>query len=142
MSSPSTRARRLAAVVLATLAVLLSTVLPVSAAGRSAPLTLGVQHLVGSGPGNPAPNVARSLPGWSCGRGIVALSHGPLMVAGSANEMVLADEARALSDDLADVTGLTVPVVSTSRPRGGDILPSLQSAGSQELPGGGQSHVS
>jgi hypothetical protein len=73
---------------------------------------------------------------------MVASSHGPPIVAGSANGMVLADVARTLSDDLADVTGLTVPVVSTSRPRGGDIFLSLQSAGWQELPGGGQSHVS
>jgi hypothetical protein len=129
-------------VVLATLAVLLSTVLPVSAAGRSAPLTLGVQQPVGSAPGNPAPNVVQSLPGWSCGQGMVASSHGPPIVAGSANGMVLADVTRILIDDLADVTGLTMPVVSASRPRGGDIFLSLQSARRQELPGGGQRHVS
>ncbi len=142
MSSPSTRATRLATVVLATFAVLLSTALPVSAAGRSAPLKPGVQQPAGPEPGNPAPNVVRSRRGWSCGQGILTLGHGPRIVAGSANETVLADEARTLSDDLADITGLAVAVVSTPRPRGGGIVLSLQSAESLELSGGGESHVS
>jgi hypothetical protein len=142
MSSPSTRVTRLAAVVLASLAVLLGTVLAASAAGGSVRLKPGAQQLAGPGPGNPVPNVVRSLRGWSCGRGILTLSHGPRIVAGSADETVLADVARTLSGDLADVTGLTVPVVSAPWLRGGGIFLSLQSAESQAPPGGGQSHVS
>lgn len=56
MSSWSTRATRLATVLLATLAVLLSMALPVSAAGRSAETKLGVQQPVGAESGNPDPD--------------------------------------------------------------------------------------
>jgi hypothetical protein len=86
--------------------------------------------------------MVRSLRGWSCGREILTLSHGPRIVADSANETVLADVARTLSDDLANITGLTVPVVSTPRRRGGGIFLSRRSAESQAPPGGGESHVS
>jgi hypothetical protein len=57
--------------------------------------------------------------------GILTSSHGPPIVAGSAAEMVLADEARTVSDDLADITGLTVPVVSTLAPRSGNMFISV-----------------
>lgn len=75
------------------------------------------------------------LPAGDCGD-----ESRPPMAADSASETALADEAR--SGDLAGITGLAVPVVSTSRPRGGAIFVSVQGAGSQELPEGGQSHVS
>ncbi len=80
MSSPSPRATRLAAVVLAASAVLLrplSTVLPVSAAGRSVPLKRGIQQLAGPRSGGPAPDVVRSRRGWSCGQRVLTLGSRP-----------------------------------------------------------------
>ena len=69
MSSRSIRATRLATVLLATLAVLLSMALPVSAAGRFAETKLGVQQPAGAESSNPAPSVVPSLREWSGGQG-------------------------------------------------------------------------
>ena len=60
--------------------------------------------------------------------GVLTLGPGSRIVVDSANKTVLADEARMLSDDLADVTGSSLPVVSTPQPRAGDIFLSLQGA--------------
>jgi Glycosyl hydrolase family 20, catalytic domain/Glycosyl hydrolase family 20, domain 2/NPCBM-associated, NEW3 domain of alpha-galactosidase len=128
MSSWSIRATRLATALLATLAVLLSMALPVSAAGRSAESKLGVQQPAGAESGNPAPSVVPSLREWSGGRGFLTVGPGSRIVVDSANKTVLADDARMLSDDLGDVTGRSMPVVSTPRPRAGDIFLSLQGA--------------
>lgn len=52
------------------------------------------------------------------------MSYGPPVVVGSA-EMALAGEVRTVSDDLAGITSLSVPEVSTLTPRWGNMFMSV-----------------
>ncbi|MER5682382.1 family 20 glycosylhydrolase [Streptomyces sp. NPDC002205] len=125
MPRASARTARLGAALLTTLAVLLS-VTP-TASATSAVWGRGGRPPVGES-GNPAPKVVPALREWSGGQGTLALGQGSRIVVDDGNEKTLTDEARTLRDELAEVAGLDVPMVSASHPRDGDIFLSVQGA--------------
>ncbi|MFD7445386.1 family 20 glycosylhydrolase [Streptomyces sp. NPDC059909] len=113
MPRSSTWGARSGTALLAALAVLLSTAPTVSATGES---------------GNPAPDVVPSLREWSGGEGAMKLGQGSRIVIDSHDEKALTSEAQTLSGDVAEVTGLTMPVAVAPRPKDGDVFLSLQDA--------------
>ena len=69
--------------------------------------------------GGPPPGVVPALREWSAGSGAFRLGAASRIVVDASS---LADEAVLLRDDLAAVTGFTLPVVVKQRPKHGDLF--------------------
>jgi hypothetical protein len=127
MSCVSVRAGRLVVALLVSVAVVLGAAPAGWGAGGSVAPRPGVVRPAARGAGNPAPQVVPSLREWSGGQGVLRLGEGSRIVV-DGDDGSLADAARTFRDDLAGVTGLSLPVVSGSRPRAGDVFLSLHGA--------------
>jgi hexosaminidase len=126
MTTGLVRVATLATVSLVTLGMLVGVGPAASAAGGTSVSSHARSAAAGSV--NQAPQVVPALREWSGGKGAVSLGGGSRIVVDSEGGGGLADEAKTFSEDLAGVTGLSLPVVSASAPRNGDVFLSLRGA--------------
>ncbi|MER6298941.1 family 20 glycosylhydrolase [Kitasatospora sp. NPDC001539] len=80
---------------------------------------------------NPAPRTVPSIQRWTGGTGTLTLTTASRIVVRRADASALSADARTFAADLADETGLNLPVVTGSAPRSGDIFVELDTTTTQ-----------